>query len=120
MYEIKQNIIWNNEAKGIFLELVQNDGNNKSFKMLPELVPTGCMPMPLTVTIFMTGSNLFPYVSVRLTAYLAFSVHACPSLHVQVSNSAYPQHSGSDTGAMVLLSFFCSHNRPPVRRRTAI
>ena len=46
MYEIKQIIIWNNEAKGIFLELVQNDGNNKSFKILPELVPSGCMPMP--------------------------------------------------------------------------
>ena len=30
----------------IFLELVQNDGNNKSFKMLSELVPNGCMPMP--------------------------------------------------------------------------
>ena len=35
MYEIKKN---NNEAKGIFLELVQNDGNNNSFKMLPEVV----------------------------------------------------------------------------------
>ena len=46
IYEIKQNIIQNNEAKGIFLVLVQNDGNNKSFKMLPELVPSGCMPMP--------------------------------------------------------------------------
>ena len=30
------------KAEGIFLELVQNDGNNKSFKMLPELVPNGC------------------------------------------------------------------------------
>ena len=28
-------------AKGIFLELVQNNGNNKSFKMLPELVQSG-------------------------------------------------------------------------------
>ena len=46
MYEIKQNITYNNETKGIFLELVLNDGNNKSFKMLPELVPSGCMPMP--------------------------------------------------------------------------
>ena len=46
MYDIKQNIILNNEPNGIFLELVQNDGNNKSFKMLPELVPSGCMPMP--------------------------------------------------------------------------
>ena len=45
MYDIKQNIILNNEPKGIFLELVQNDGNNKSFKMLSELVPSGCMPM---------------------------------------------------------------------------
>ena len=43
MYEMKQNIIQNNKAKGIFLEVVQNDGNNKSFKMLPELVPNGCM-----------------------------------------------------------------------------
>ena len=36
----------NNEAKWIFLELVQNNGNNKSFKKLPLLVPSGCMPMP--------------------------------------------------------------------------
>ena len=28
------------------MELVQNDKNNKSFKMLPELVPSGCMSMP--------------------------------------------------------------------------
>ena len=28
------------------MELVQNDGNNESFKMLPELVPSGFMPMP--------------------------------------------------------------------------
>ena len=46
MYEIKQNIISNNEAKGIFLKL-KNDGNNKSFKMLQELVPSGCMPRAL-------------------------------------------------------------------------
>ena len=69
MYEIKQNIIQNNEAKGIFLELVQNNENNKSFKMLQEFVQSGCMPMPwgffsnddhgLILTIFMTGSNLF-------------------------------------------------------------
>ena len=45
MYEIKQNIIYNNEAKGIFLELIQNDGNNKNVKMLPEIVRGGCMPM---------------------------------------------------------------------------
>ena len=75
MSEIKQNSISNNEAKGIFLELVQNDGNNKSFEMLSDFVPSGCMPMPwgfffsnddprLTLTIFMTGSNLFPNVSV--------------------------------------------------------
>ena len=53
----------------------KNDGINKSFKMLPELVLSGCMPMPwgfffsndnpgLTLTIFMTGSNLFPDASV--------------------------------------------------------
>ena len=46
------------------MKLVQNDGNNKSFKSLPELVPSGCMPISnddpgLTLTIFMTGSNLF-------------------------------------------------------------
>ena len=90
MYEIKQNIIQNNEAKGIFLELVQNDGNNKSFKMLPELVLSGCMPMPWGLfQIFM--SDLFPDPSlmVWVTAYTALSAHVFPS-----SNSAYPQHSG--------------------------
>ena len=71
------------------MELVQNDGNNKSFKMLPELVPSGCMPMPwrffsndypgLTVTIFMAASNLFPDASVWVTAYTAYS-HVFPSL----------------------------------------
>ena len=50
MYEIKQN----NEAKEVFLELVQNDWNNESFKMLPELVPSGCMPMPWGVFQMMT------------------------------------------------------------------
>ena len=65
MCEIKQNIISNNEAKGIFLELVYNDGNIKSITMLPEPVPSGCMPMPqglftkddpgLTMTTFMKG-----------------------------------------------------------------
>ena len=35
-----------NEAKGIFPELVQNDGNKKSFKMLPEFVLSSYMPMP--------------------------------------------------------------------------
>ena len=29
MYEIKQNTIENNEAKGTFLALVQIDGNNR-------------------------------------------------------------------------------------------
>ena len=43
---VKQQNIMNNEAEGIFLELVQNDGNSKSFKMLQELVPSGFMPMP--------------------------------------------------------------------------
>ena len=41
-------IIWPavyNEAKRIFLQRVQNIGNNKSFKMVPELVPSGCLPM---------------------------------------------------------------------------
>ena len=38
----------------IFLELIQNDGNNKSFKMLPELVPSGRMPMPWGFVLMMT------------------------------------------------------------------
>ena len=41
-------------AKRIFLELIQNDGNNKSFKMLPELVTSGCMPMPWGFVQMMT------------------------------------------------------------------
>ena len=77
----------------IFLELVQNDGNNQSFKMLPEFVPSGCLYVHartlglfsnddpvLTLTIFMTGSNLFPYASVCVTAYTALSAHVFPSL----------------------------------------
>ena len=97
MYEIKQNIIYNNEAKGIFLELVQNDRNNKRFKMLPERVPHGCIHMPclfvfcfsnddpgLTMAIFITGSNLFPDASVWETAYITLSA-LC-------SYSAYSQH----------------------------
>ena len=73
------------------MELVQNDGNNKSFKMLPELVPSGCMyahalglfsndDPGLILTIFMTGSNLFPYASVWMTAYRALSADVFPSL----------------------------------------
>ena len=58
--------------------------------MLPELVPSGCMPMPrgffsnddhgLTLAIFMTGSNLFPDASVWVTAYRALSAHVFPSV----------------------------------------
>ena len=62
MYEIKQNIIQNNEAKGIFLELVQNDGTNKSFKMLPELVPSGCMPMSWGFFQMMTLGWPWPFL----------------------------------------------------------
>ena len=86
MYEIKQIIIYNNEAKGMFLELVQNDGNNESFKMLPELVPSGFnahalgLYPGLILTIFMTGSNLFPDASVWVTTYIALSAHVFPSL----------------------------------------
>ena len=44
----------------------------------------------LTLTIFMTGSNLFPNASAWLKAYTALR-----GLYFQVcSNSAYPQHSG--------------------------
>ena len=80
----------NNEAKWVFLELVQNDENNNSFKMLPELVPSGRMPIPwgffsnddsgLTLTIFMTGSNLFPAASAWMAAYTALCAHVFPSL----------------------------------------
>ena len=34
-----------NEAKRIFLQRVQNIGNNKTFKMVPELVPSGRLTM---------------------------------------------------------------------------
>ena len=75
--------------KGSFCNWYKNDGNNESFKMLPELVlwlyahalglfsndDTG-----LTLTIFMTGSNLFPGASVWVTAYTASSSHVFPSL----------------------------------------
>ena len=44
----------------------------------------------LTLTVFITGSNLFPDASVWVTAYKALS-----AMYFQVcSNSAYPQHSG--------------------------
>ena len=59
-----------------------NDGNNKSFKMLPGPVTSGCMPIfpGLTMTIFMTGSDLFPDDSVWMTAYKALNAHVFPSL----------------------------------------
>ena len=63
MYEKKQNIILNNEAKGIFRELVQNYANNKSFKMLLELVPSGCVSMPLGYNTYLKlwkVQNFFP------------------------------------------------------------
>ena len=60
----------------IFLELVQNDGNNKSFKMLPELDDDP----GLTLTIFMTGSHLFLMASVLVTAYRILSALVFPSL----------------------------------------
>ena len=34
----------------------------------------------LTMTIFMTGSNLIPYTSVWVKAYTALSAHVFPSL----------------------------------------
>ena len=62
--------------------------------MLPERVPSGCMPIPwgffsnddpvLTFIIFMTGSNLFPDASVWMTAYAALSVHAYTALSAHV------------------------------------
>ena len=95
--------VWNKtkyHIKGIFLELEQNDGNKKSFKMLPDLVPGGCMPMPcfffsndypvLTLSIFMTGSNLFLmllYGWQLIKHWVLLDFQVC-------SNSAYPQHSG--------------------------
>ena len=91
IYEIEQNIILNNEAKGFFLKQVQNDGNNKSFKILLELVPNFWLyahalrllsndDPGLTLTIFMTGSNLFPDASVWVTAKIALSALVFPIL----------------------------------------
>ena len=78
----------------------KQDGNKKSFKMLPELVPSGCMPMPwgffsddgsgLTLTVFMAGSHLF-----LMHLYGWQSIEHWVLLYFQVcSISAYPQHSG--------------------------
>ena len=54
----------------------------------------------LILTIFMTGSNLFPYASVWMTAYTALSARV-----FQVcSNSAYPQLSG---GFIILVNIIC-------------
>ena len=78
MYEIKQNIILNNEAKWIFLEFVQNDGNNKSFKILSELFSND--DPVFVLTIFMTGSDLFPDASVCVKDYTTLSAHVFPSL----------------------------------------
>ena len=58
--------------------------------MLPDFVPSGCMPMPwdffsnddpgLTLTIFMTGSDFFSDASVWVTAYKALCAYVFPSL----------------------------------------
>ena len=54
--------------------------------MLPELVPSGRTGLcsnddpGLTLTILMTGVNLFPDASVWVTAYKALSAHVFPSL----------------------------------------
>ena len=100
-----------NEAEGIFLELVQNDGNNKSFKMMPELVPSGCMyahalvlfsndDPGLTLTIFMTGSNLFPYTSFCMGDSLYSIECSCISKFVLIQHVLSTQVS--DTEPMVL------------------
>ena len=70
MYEVNKiyKIMRTGVCERIFLELVQNDGNNKSFKMLPELVQSGCMPMPwgffqmMTLTIFYDRVKFVPDV----------------------------------------------------------
>ena len=102
MYEIKQNIIQNNEAMAIFLELVQNDGNNKSFKMPHELVPSGCIPLPCGFFQMMTlgwpwlllwQRKFVPDASVWVE--LDSNIEHWVLLYFQVcSNSTYPQHSG--------------------------
>ena len=74
-------------AKGIFLELLQNDGTNKSFKMLPDLVPSGLIPMTLGFV-----SNDDP----ELTSCIS-----------KFSNSAYPQHSGERYRTYGHLILFC-------------
>ena len=111
MYEIKQNIIQNNEAKGVFLELVHNDGNNTNFKMLPELVAWSYMLMPwgffsnddprLTLIILWQGQICF-----LMLLYGWQLIQHRVLMYFQVcSNSAYPQHSGErykTSGPLVL------------------
>ena len=52
--------------------------------MLPERVSSDDLGLfsndhpGLTMTIFMTGSNLFPYASVWVTAYTVSSAHVFP------------------------------------------
>ena len=70
--------------KNLACMLVQNDWNDKSFKMLPELnVPSGCMPMPLgffsnddpglTLEHFYDRVIFVPDASVWVTASRALS-----------------------------------------------
>ena len=110
VYEIKEKIIYN-EAKGIFLELVQNDGNSKSFKMLPELVPSCCMPLPWGFFQMMTLGWLWPFLWQGQICFLMLLyewqlVQHWEFMYFQVwSNSACPQHSGEQyrtNGPLVL------------------
>ena len=108
MYEIKQNIILNNEAKGIFLELVQNDGNNKNFKMLPELVPSRCTPMPWGFFQMMTLCWPWPFLWQGKICFLMLLYgwqiiqHWVPMYSKFVLIQRIFSTQGSDTGPMVL------------------
>ena len=115
MYEIKQNIIKNNEAKRIFLELVQNDGNSKSFKMLSELVPSGCMPMPWGFFCKWWSFLWQGQICFLMLLYGWQLIQHRVLMYLQVySNSAYPQHSGEQyrTNCPLVLNvaFITIHN----------
>ena len=64
----------------------------------------------LTLTIFMTWSNLFPNASASVKAYIAYS-HVFPSC----SNSAYPMHLGELYRTHGLLVYLLSKAGPLCR-----
>ena len=92
MNETKQNIILNNEAKRIFLELVCPCPGASFFLSNHE--------PGLILTIFMTVSNLFPEASVWPTAYTILSAVVFPSFFFLIQYILSTQVI--DTGPMVV------------------